>query len=271
MPKTQKRALILLGHGSSHHSESSKPVREAADTIRAKNLFNEVAVSFWKEEPKFNQALSLVSSDLVFVVPYFMSNGYYTETIIPRELELSGKITTKGSQTIIYCEPIGTHPRITEILLQTANDAIQKIRTGTACRAPTASLSLKDTSLILIGHGTEKNENSARSVLDQMKKLSNHFAEVLPAFIDEAPFDYDVIKSVKSPYVIALPFFISNGPHTQEDIPKHLGIDLSRGNFSPASQANSRIKGLWYTDAIGTNAIMHEIVLDRVNEFENGR
>jgi sirohydrochlorin cobaltochelatase len=264
MPKAQTRALILLGHGSSYHPESSKPVRDAANAIRAKNLFDEVVVSFWKEEPKFNQALSLVSSALVFVVPYFMSNGYYTEKIIPHELELSGKITTKESQTIIYCEPIGTHPRITDILLQTANDAIQKFRTG-------SDLSLENTSLMLIGHGTEKNENSAQSVLDQVKKLSPHFAEALPAFIDEAPYDHDVIKSVKTRYVIALPFFISNGPHTREDIPKHLGIDLSRGNFSPGSQANSKIKGLWYTDAIGTSPVMFEIVLDRVKEFENRR
>jgi sirohydrochlorin cobaltochelatase len=255
------KALILLGHGSSHHPESSKPVREAAEFIRQKKLFDLVIVSFWKEEPKFNQALNLVSSDQVFVVPYFMSNGYYTETIIPRELELTGRITTKGPRTIFYTEPIGTHSRITDIILRTAKDAISS----------NPSISLKETSLLLIGHGTEKNENSAQSVLDQVTKLSGYFAETLPAFIDQVPFDRDVVKAVKFSYVIAIPFFISNGPHTREDIPNHLGIDLTQGTFFSNSQANPRIKGLWYTDAIGANSTMCDIVLDRIAEVSQSK
>ena len=56
----------------------------------------------------------------VFVVPNFISEGYFTQTVIPRELELAGRITTRANGQIwIYCEPVGNNPLVTELLLST--------------------------------------------------------------------------------------------------------------------------------------------------------
>jgi sirohydrochlorin cobaltochelatase len=51
------------------------------------------AAPFWKEEPSFRDALFLFDPESireVYVVPNFISEGYFTQTVVPRELEISG-------------------------------------------------------------------------------------------------------------------------------------------------------------------------------------
>ena len=51
----------------------------------------------------------------VYVVPNFISEGYFTQTVVPRELELDGPITTRSNGQIWrYCEPVGNHSLMTE-------------------------------------------------------------------------------------------------------------------------------------------------------------
>ena len=87
----------------------------------------------------------------VFVVPNFISEGYFTQTVIPRELELDGPVTTRANgQTWIYCEPVGNNPLVTELLLARAHEI-----------APNAEPT--ETALLIVAHGTELNDNSADS------------------------------------------------------------------------------------------------------------
>ena len=61
--------------------------------------------------------------DEVFVVPNFISEGYFTQTVIPRELELTGPITIRANgQSWIYCEPVGNNPVVTELLRARAHE-----------------------------------------------------------------------------------------------------------------------------------------------------
>ncbi|MGH9592142.1 MAG: CbiX/SirB N-terminal domain-containing protein, partial [Bryobacteraceae bacterium] len=86
-------ALLLLGHGSTVNADSSAPTYQHAEEIGRRELFAEVHVGFWKEEPNFRQALRQTQRRRVYVVPNFISSGYFTEQIIPRELGLDGEIT----------------------------------------------------------------------------------------------------------------------------------------------------------------------------------
>ena len=50
--------------------------------------------AFWKEEPSLRDALFLFQLESireVYVVPNFISEGYFTQTVEPRELELMGR------------------------------------------------------------------------------------------------------------------------------------------------------------------------------------
>jgi len=83
-------ALLIAAHGSHLNPGSSRPAFDHADRIRARGAFAEVRETFWKEEPAFREALRTVASDEVYVVPLFVSEGYFTEQVIPREFRLEG-------------------------------------------------------------------------------------------------------------------------------------------------------------------------------------
>src|ERR1044072_3905577 len=107
-------ALLIIGHGSTVHADSSPPTFAHAAEITRRGVFGEVYCAFWKEEPSLRQVLHMVDSDDIYVVPNFISEGYFTRTVIPRELELEGPITRRGGRPIKSGEPVGSHPRMTD-------------------------------------------------------------------------------------------------------------------------------------------------------------
>ncbi len=87
---------MIVGHGSHLNGDSSWPVYEHAARIRESGEFDEVVECFWKEEPSMRHVLDTVESDDVCVVPAFISEGYFTQQVIPRELGLEGSVNEKG-------------------------------------------------------------------------------------------------------------------------------------------------------------------------------
>src|SRR5947199_5753434 len=145
-------ALLIVGHGSTVNPDSSSPTLAHAAEIRRRKIFAQVECAFWKEEPSLRDALFLFDPQgvpEVYVVPNFISEGYFTQTVVPRELELNGRITKRSNgQVWKYCEPVGNHPMMTELLLKRAREI-----------APGADLA--DTSLLIVADGTDLNENGA--------------------------------------------------------------------------------------------------------------
>src|SRR5437773_2785181 len=111
------RALLIVGHGSTVNPDSSAPTWTHAREIQRRNIFADVQCAFWKEEPSLRDAIFLFDPGEirnVYVVPNFISEGYFTQTVIPRELELNGKLTKRpNGQTWHYAEPVGSHALMT--------------------------------------------------------------------------------------------------------------------------------------------------------------
>src|SRR5437764_9051429 len=132
MDSKVKAALLIVAHGSTVNPSSSTPTLMHAASIRSRGIFAEVACCFWKEEPSLRDALFFFR-DLaireVYVVPNFISEGYFTRTVIPRELELDGPETRRpNGQMRKYCEPVGSHQSMTEHLLARAREVDPGIR-----------------------------------------------------------------------------------------------------------------------------------------------
>src|SRR6266480_1710215 len=210
-------ALLVVAHGSTVNPDSSTPTLAHTAEIRRRNLFSEVECAFWKEEPSLRDALFLFDPEAireVYVVPNFISEGYFTQTVIPRELELNGRITKRSSgQVWKYCEPVGSHPAMTNLLLRRA----QEIAPG---------VDPANTSLLIVAHGTDLNENSAAAAKREAEKIRGlgKYATALNVYMEEPPLVSDWKKLTKTPNVVAVPFFISDGLHSYEDIPVMLGI-----------------------------------------------
>jgi sirohydrochlorin cobaltochelatase len=215
--RKQNSAVLIVGHGSTVNPDSSAPTLTHAAEIRRRNVFGAVECAFWKEEPSLRDALSIFDPELVrevYVVPNFISEGYFTETVIPRELELNNRTTTRANgQVWKYCEPVGSHSMMTDLLVQRASEI-----------AP--NIDPKQTSLLIAAHGTDLNENSAVAAKREAEKIRalNCYADVLNVYMEEPPLIADWRKLTSTPNVIVVPFFISDGLHSYEDIPVLLGI-----------------------------------------------
>jgi len=258
------KALVIVGHGSTQNPDSSAPTWERAEEIRERGLFDEVACCFWKEEPSMREIWHAVESDEVFVVPNFISEGYFTQTVIPRELGLDGPTTERNGRRIHYCEPVGNHARMTEVLLRRAAEVAPGVD-------PSAS------SLLIVGHGTSLNDNSARAVKDQVERIAalGIYPEVLAVYMEEAPLVSDWLTLTSQPNVVVVPFFIADGLHSYQDIPVLLGI---RAEIGPAASQSDvfhqnpyKLHGrdLYYAAAIGTEPLIADVILEQVRAFES--
>ena len=82
-------SLLLLGHGSHLDQNSSRPVHAMADQLAALKHFRRVDVAFWKEEPAVSRWSDRYrKGETVVAVPVFISDGYFTREVLPRELGL---------------------------------------------------------------------------------------------------------------------------------------------------------------------------------------
>jgi sirohydrochlorin cobaltochelatase len=244
-------ALLLVAHGSSFDKEAAVPTRCLAERLRSLGIFGEVTVAFWKEEPFFRDALAKLDFDKVFIVPNFISRGYFTETVLPREFAISGPVSQIRGRTVYYCDPVGTHPLMTEALLHSAAAATSPLAPDPA-----------ETSLLIAGHGTLRNKNSATVICEQARKISQAgpYAECLAVFMEETPLVGDWATLTTRPNVIVVPFFIAEGPHFSGDLPQMLGFQDANAKFPLLLRG----KRLWYARPVGQDEKMTEVVLAQV-------
>lgn len=271
MIQKSENALLIVAHGSTVNPDSSAPTLAHAADIRRRNIFADVECAFWKEEPSLRDGISLFDPETIHnvqVVPNFISEGYFTQTVVPRELELNGRVTTRSNgQVWIYCEPVGNHPLMTELLLKRGRDV-----------APGADPA--ETSLLIVAHGTDLNENSAVAAKREAEKIRalGVYASVLNVYMEEPPLVSDWRTLTTTPNVVVVPFFISDGLHSYEDIPVLLGIV----NAAPSPRSsheraagrrgheifrrnpyNIEGRSLFYAPSIGTDPGIADIILEQ--------
>ena len=265
MNSSNDSALLIVAHGSTVNPDSSVPTLAHATEIRRRKIFTDVECAFWKEEPSLRDALFLFDRESireVYVVPNFISEGYFTQTVVPRELELDGPITKRSNDQIWnYCEPVGNHPLMTDLLLKRARDVAPDAVAG-------------ETSLLIVAHGTDLNENSAVAAKREAEKIRTlgKYAAVLNVYMEEAPLVSDWRKLTETPNVVVVPFFISDGLHSYEDIPKLLGIvDAAPSPRSSQEDIFCRNpytidgRSLFYAPSIGTDSGVADIIIAQAN------
>jgi sirohydrochlorin cobaltochelatase len=118
--------------------------------------------------------------------------------------------------------------------------------------------------LVIIGHGTERNADSAGAIyrVTEEARRTGRFERVETGFLDQSPEVGEVLRSIENEEVVLVPFFISEGWHTQETIPDDLG--LARPAVSALTERDGR--RFWYTAPVGTFPEIAEIVLQRARE-----
>jgi sirohydrochlorin cobaltochelatase len=271
----QAAALIVVGHGTTLNAESSAPVYQHCAELRRRKLFAEVREAFWKQEPALGRVISQVTAERVFIAPFFISEGYFCEAVIPRALGFLGekpaeftRVRQNGHQRLAYCKPVGTHQSMTAVLLARARQ-VTEIPSFTRPPQP------KETTLFIAGHGTSQNENSRQAIERQVELIQplGHYAAVHAVFLEEEPRVPECYRLAHTRNLVVVPFFISDGLHAQEDIPLLLGEPpeaikerLRNGQPSWPSPTEKNGKLVWYAPAVGTHPLMSEVLLQRVRE-----
>jgi sirohydrochlorin cobaltochelatase len=261
--------LVVLGHGSAENADSGAPVYQHAAELRRRKIFAAVREAFWKQEPQIKKVLSEILASRVFIVPLFISEGYFSDEVIPRELGFSKRSTLNTQRsTIYYCRPVGTHDSMARVLLARANEIVGRFPFP---RAPKP----KDITLFIAGHGTEKNANSRKAIERQVEliRAMNLYAGVQAIFMEESPRIADCYKLARTKMLVVVPFFISDGRHTQEDIPVLLGEPkkaveqrLAAGQPAWRNPTEKNGKLVWYSPAIGSEPHLADVILERVRE-----
>jgi len=239
-----RRAVLLVGHGSHLNPNSSAPIHQHAAALRCSGRYDEVRTAFWKEEPSLSRALEACDADDITVVPVFISTGYFTEQVIPREMRLTGSLSRVDGRTVRYTPPIGAHPTLASVIIQRAQEA---------GASPSGALAV-------LGHGTPRNPRSERNSYLQAENVaaSGHFAEVTTVFLDQEPNMRDVFGMVRSDSVVMVPLFIADGWHVGETIPDDMALD------GPETRRDG--KHLRYAAAVGTHPQVVRVIDELVQE-----
>lgn len=217
-------ALILAAHGSRHEPSVNESIREMARAVVRKVPFDEVSCTFHQGTPAFGEVLDGLQADEITVIPIMTSAGWYSETVLPRELARNRRF----SRVLLrLTAPLGLHPSIAEIIANRA-DAILAHH----------NFHGKDTTLALAGHGTPRHpasRDSTLSIVDRIRE-TDRFGEVIATFLDDEP-SVDQLPGLASmPMVLVVPFLIAAGPHATRDLPRRMGMQIGDENVPPHVQ-----------------------------------
>jgi sirohydrochlorin cobaltochelatase len=207
--------------------------------------FREVRTAFWKEEPFLHQALDTTSAPVVVVLPVFLAEGYFSRTVVPRELGLEYGWNRLGDRALRLLPPLGTLPAMADLVAARAKEA-----------AP-AGTPLSSALLLVMGHGTPRDPGSAGSVLEVCARLSGRgvFARVAPAFIDQEPRVEQALAAAREPLVLLVPFLVAAGWHGGTTVPRDLALDADR---------------IVYTEPVGTHPALIDAVETALLEAGDG-
>jgi len=271
--------LVILGHGTDLNDQSAVPVRQHAAELRGRRIFREVREAYWKQAPQIKDVLAEISAPRIFIVPLFISEGYFAGQVIPRELGFEASRVTHqtlaapkrsegGSRITYYCLPVGTHDHMTRVILSRAAGVTKQFPFP---RAPKPA----DTTLFIAGHGTERNRQSREPVERQVEfiRSQNIYAAVHAIYMEEDPRISTCHSLAQTKNCVVVPFFISDGLHVVEDIPVLLGEPerivksrLAAGQPTWRNPSEKHGKFFWYSGSVGTDPGLAEVILERVQE-----
>lgn len=239
------RSLVLAAHGSTAAADSNQPLFDLAEAIAQHHCFDVVTPAFLMGQPEMTNVLDGLSDGTklpagdVVVVPVMTSQGYYLK-------KLPGKFAENqrcGQYRVFMTPVIGVHQSIA-----------QRIGNRIAGLVEQHQLATDQTTVAIIGHGTRRNKNSGTSTLqltDRLRELmSGEVADQAypdslsklkfeTAFLDQDPEAEAVAQNIETPNTIVIPFLISRGPHTTDDVPSAFGLPAGPDLKFPLVQLRS--------------------------------
>ena len=184
-----------------------------------------------------------MDAEEIIILPNFLAEGYYTKKVIPEKLNLA-----ELPSSVKYLKPLGLHPMIQDIILDTASRAM-------------GDWKQEETSLILLGHGSTKSATSKDTLLDHISHLkeknqlcSDHRPLARRASIYQGTGEMQ--PTAKN--ILFIPYLIADGQHGGWDLPELIGVERDIYDAYKAHPVDDyQIK---LTPALGKSAMMVELI-----------
>jgi len=205
-------SLILVGHGSSTSQAAEQAVQEHALTLRQSQRFGKILTYFIQQ----GADLPELPKGEVFILPFFMSEGFFVRRKIPELFGLKNRERIEGGRHLILCDAIGVDPELADIITISVDEKVRELDKVSS-----------QTSVLLVAHGSSKNGASREAALFQRDRIraKKKFRDVDLALLEEPPSIIEILKKIesqKSQDVVIVGLFSANGPHAAEDVPETL-------------------------------------------------
>jgi len=150
------------------------------------------------------------------IYPFFMAEGWFTGTMLPRRLSAC------GGGALHQLAPFGTDPTLAAMMAKAAQSG-----------ATAAGLQPKQATLLIAAHGSKRSKPSADSTWAMVATLQETagFARVTAGFVEQAPFLEDAARGGAP--AVCLPFFALCAGHVGQDVPQALSAAGFRGAVLP--------------------------------------
>ena len=120
----RETAIAVIGHGTPRVRQSREAARAQADRIREARLAREVAAVYLDDDPDIPSVYRSTSAPNIVALPYFLADGSHVSGDVPRALGISGSGMAEAvdGRRLFYCDPVGDHASIVEVILALARD-----------------------------------------------------------------------------------------------------------------------------------------------------
>jgi sirohydrochlorin ferrochelatase len=197
------RDALIVAHGAPADPAPQEVVLKALATATAHHLPEgwRLRGATMAAEGALEEALAGLSQPLIY--PFFMAEGFFTGTLLPRRL------TAAGVTAAVQTPPFGVDPALPALMARVALEAAQA-----------SGITPADSALLVAAHGSKVSRTSADSTHAMVAALGplTGFGRILAGFVEEAPFLADQARSLA--HGICLPFFALEAGHVVGDIPE---------------------------------------------------
>lgn len=258
-------SIVLAAHGSTATEHCNDPLHEMAGAILQRQReqsatgpdlwIEKITPAFLQGEPQMTEVLESLPEGDVIVIPVMTSDGYYLRKL-PEKFASNGNA---GKFKFYLSSVFGMHAMIADEMESLVKHHLSSFH-----------LKLQETTVVVVGHGTRRNQTSGKSTYRLTNTLANRFPGLncLAGFLDQDPTAEIIAAEITTPNTIILPFLISRGPHITEDVPQAFHLPTRTDQLFPyIHQSDSQFLIYEKPLAMYTNAV--DICLDLAIETLN--
>lgn len=208
------RSALIVAHGQPSDPAPAEEEMHAIAEAVAQHLPGwTVAAATLAAPDALRSALDRLDSPLVF--PFFMADGWFIRSLLPKRLEEA------GHSGLTVLTPFGLLPATHRLALGIVRQATE-----------TAGWDAAGTTVILAAHGSGRSRfpaEAARSI-ERAIVAGADFAGVRTGFIEEPP-DLATVAADAGRRAICLPLFVARWGHVVDDIPRELAAARFSGTL----------------------------------------